>query len=216
MEMIRQYYYKGINLDLTEFYECCDFLIKNFKCDTFLNNRSVHNIIFEGSQGLLLDQDIGFFPNVTRSNTGSKRINKLWEGMVTKYFVTRAYQTRHGAGKMTNEDIPHNIKSNPSETNVTNKWQGSFRKSLLDLDLLQYTIQKDGGINSFFNDTLVITCLDHIENEYRFTHKGNIICCNDENDFVHKITNILGFQCVCTSRSEESKNIKMFKIVKSS
>ncbi len=33
---------------------------------------TTHDLVFEGAQGILLDQDFGFFPNVTRSNTTSK------------------------------------------------------------------------------------------------------------------------------------------------
>jgi len=93
------------------------------------------------------------------------------------YLVTRAYQTRHGNGIMTNENIPHNILIDTNETNITNEYQGIFKRSLLDLDLLLYAIDKDDYIRNAVNKTLVITCLDHIENEYRFTLDGNIVYC---------------------------------------
>lgn len=72
-------YYVTLKLDLTRFMECID-IIKND--DTHI--RCLYNIptgydyIYEGSQGLLLDKNIGFFPNVTRSNTGSKNILSIF------------------------------------------------------------------------------------------------------------------------------------------
>lgn len=159
-------------------------------------------IIFEGAQGLLLDQNIGFFPHVTRSNTGSKNFVEL--GYSPELFlVTRCYQTRHGNGPMTNQNIPHNITLNPNETNLTNHFQGEFRRSLLDLNLLLYGISRDKYINQN-KDNIVITCLDHITNEYRFTYNGNIIYATNETDFIIKINSILGFKNVYISKSADA------------
>lgn len=180
------------------------------------------NYIFEGSQGLLLDQNFGFFPNVTRSNTGLKNayiIQKQYFHYVVKdyqqqvYLVTRAYQTRHGNGFMTNENIPHNIMKNHLETNVDNQYQGKFRKSLLDVSLLEYAINKDEHIKNLSSQqkNLVITCLDHIENEYRFTYKEKIINCLDEKEFINKVANILKIGKIYISKNENSKNIIQFK-----
>ncbi len=160
--------------------------------------------IFEGAQGLLLDQSAGFFPHVTRSNTGSKNILNM--GFTPEpYMVTRSYQTRHGNGPMTNEKRPHNIAINPTETNITNTYQGEFRRALLDLDLLLYAISKDSYIATN-KENLVITCLDHIANEYRFTHNGHIIHAINEMDFVEKINAILGFKHVFISKSALAEN----------
>lgn len=119
------------------------------------------NLIFEGSQGLLLDKNIGFFPHVTRSNTGSKNILEIGFNPEV-YCITRAYQTRHGNGPMTNFDIEHNIKLSSKETNTFNEFQGNFRVSLLDIDLLLYSVAKDPYISNN-RDNLVITCLDQLE-----------------------------------------------------
>lgn len=169
-------------------------------------------LIFEGSQGLLLDQHYGFYPHVTCSNTGTSNILEL--GYEPEcYIITRAYQTRHGNGPMTNSDIPHNIKLNPLETNITNEFQGNFRVSLLDLDLLEYGIMKDGYISkNKIKHTLVITCLDQVTEDHRFTYKGKIVSCTSENDFIKSIADILGFQNVLVSYSDKSENIKMFTL----
>lgn len=179
----------------------------------FIEQRTLESIfcsdyVFEGSQGLLLDQNFGFFPHVTRSNTGSANaVSIVGTNIAAYYLVTRAYQTRHGNGPMTNEKRSHTIMADTNETNVDRKWQGKFRRSLLDVDLLEYAINKDKNIAISKNKTLVITCLDHIS-KYRFTHKGNIVDCVNEEDFVTKIADILEIENVMTNNSPDSKDFK--------
>jgi hypothetical protein len=66
---------------------------------------------------------------------------------------------------------------------------------------------RDGKFNKD-NSTLVITCLDHIENEYRFTYKDEIITCNNETEFVVKVAEILNLNKILISSNEDSKNFK--------
>jgi len=138
------------------------------------------SLIYEGSQGLLLDQHNGFFPHVTPSNTGSRNFVQYTP---FPWIVTRAYHTRHGNGPHPTEHIPHNIKPNPFEQNFDDSPQGKFRVGLLDYDWLEYGIYKDAYLRNVpFN--LVITCLDCIENEWRLIHDGEIIYFDDEDQFV--------------------------------
>jgi hypothetical protein len=103
--------------------------------------------------------------------------------------------------------LPHNIKSNPDETNINNFYQGEFRRTLLDVSLLEYAINKDAAIRNSPNKTLVITCLDQIPNEYRFTYQNNLIYCQNEREFVKKIADILNIQQVYLSSSPASEAI---------
>lgn len=188
-------YYKWIadNNDLEEFKSCCDKLREspNVKIpDRDAINDGYDNYIFEGSQGLLLDKDIGFFPHVTRGNTGTKNLLRI-ASLPELYLVTRAYQTRHGNGPMTNEGAGHNIKIDTQETNQTNTYQGPFRRSVLDLDLLLYGMEKDEGINRL-DKNLVITCLDHVVGNWKFTLGGKLNVCSSEDVFVDKIKTALG------------------------
>lgn len=212
LELIIKYYkYKDKDISLEQFLKSVDILISS-------NNIKISNgipsgfktHIYEGSQGLLLDQNYGFFPHVTRSNTGSKNILQLYNNEEIEYnLVTRAYQTRHGNGPMSNEDKPHNIQLNPNETNITNTYQGEFRISLLDLDLLLYGINKDENIRKSQNCKLFITCLDQIQNEYRFTYSEKIVYCKDEKEFINKIKYFLQINEVYLSHSPYSENIKL-------
>jgi adenylosuccinate synthase len=210
LKQIREYYnlpaYNMTDIDMTSFmfacYEICDHI-------TIVNSdfiTKMHNVIYEGSQGLMLDKNIGYFPHVTRANVGS---NALPMNPDIVYYITRAYGTRHGNGPLANEKRSHNIKVNPNETNVTN-YQGEFRRAILDLDTLKYAICKD---QSYAKERmLVITCLDHVENDLRFTHNGDIIYSSNEREFVTKICNILGFKEVFISKSEDFQYIEKWRI----
>jgi len=122
------------------------------------------NVIFEGAQGILLDQDFGFFPNVTRGNTTSKNaITLIQEYNLPRpriYRLSRTYQTRHGNGFMSNSEMPLDLKHTEHETNVTGEWQGEFRTAVLDLDLLRYAVQCDQHFTGDRLSTLVFTCAD--------------------------------------------------------
>lgn len=186
IRLIEQYYHGGLKLD--KFYEAIDFI--KYHCYKVDSIPDCNNYLLEGAQGLLLDQHYGFFPNVTRSNTGSKNIQELFPNKdINFYLVTRAYQTRHGNGFMTNENIPHNIKLKDNETNVYNEYQKKFRYSLLDVDLIKYAIASDEFIRQS-KKRFVITCLKDIKNDYKFTYKENIYKCSDEKDFIRLIVNL--------------------------
>ena len=119
-------------------------------------------VIFEGAQGILLDQTFGFFPHVTRSNTTSKNTRWLREALTQIpeiYYVTRSYATRHGNGPF--EEAPLELKNNEDETNVEDRWQGKLRVGHLDPELIRYALVCDkpyAGVTSMMN--LVITCMD--------------------------------------------------------
>lgn len=178
LENIWKQYYKIPELKgdweriMTNYISACDELVKNHIIIPSITKVLHHDhLIFEGGQGILLDMDYGFFPNVTRSNTTSKNaidiINKLplfsGDKVINTYYITRAYQTRHGNGYMTNTELDCSyIKENPLETNLSDGFQGVFRKSVLDLDLLKYAVDCDKYHNPNSRKNLVITCLDQL------------------------------------------------------
>jgi adenylosuccinate synthase len=212
LDLLRCFFYKEYaDVSLETFLDCCAAVTSSpHICKTEgLPDGDWSDLIYEGSQGLLLDQRFGFFPYVTRSNTGTANALALnGGGEMEVWLVSRAYQTRHGDGPMSNEHLPHNIRANPQETNVRNRFQGEFRRSLLDLDLLEYAISKDALIRSTQNRHLVITCLDQVQNELRFTRHGQIVCCDDKADFVRRIAATLGFSSVYGSSSDDGGKIR--------
>jgi adenylosuccinate synthase len=170
-------YYGNDNRDMIQpmnmFITACNDLIKRYEIIEGFGSLLVHDpdhIIFEGGQGIMLDQNFGFFPHVTRSNTTSQNAielikkHRLQNHIITTYYVTRPYQTRHGNGYMSNEGLPIDyIKINPLETNVDTGKQGKFRRSVLDFDMIKYAISCDKKYNISYNDHLVMTCLDHVK-----------------------------------------------------
>lgn len=213
LRLIQQFYYCVEEAGLSDFLECCDIITHSShiqKTHSFPQN-NYSDLIFEGSQGLLLDKNYGFFPHVTRANTGPQNVlSLLGHQDLEVYLISRAYQTRHGDGPLSNQSLPHNIGKNPCETNITNQYQGPLRYALLDVSLLEYAINKDDYLRITENKALVLTCLDQIKNEYRFTYQNVIIYCKNENEFVSKIAGILNIKTVYISASENSENIRLF------
>ncbi|MEM6378444.1 MAG: adenylosuccinate synthetase [Bacteroidota bacterium] len=138
--------------------------------------------IFEGSQGILLDMDHGFFPNVTYANTTSKNAfallkrNAIFQNVLPEiFYITRAYQTRHGNGFLSNEHLAVNYKPNPQETNQYNPWQGQQRVSPLDLNLLNYALDCDLNYsNGAQRRHLIITCMDQLIGNLQATVDGHL------------------------------------------
>ena len=127
-------------------------------------------LIFEGAQGLMLDQRFGAFPYVTRSNTGLKNVVALAASIgldrLDVTYVTRAYVTRHGAGPMAHEmgTPPH--PDAVDTTNLLNMWQGALRYGTLDLDILARAVRRDlayGRVAPIsLTHRLAVTCLDQV------------------------------------------------------
>ncbi len=196
LDMLDKYYYRisnnsqiSLKNDIQEFKDACQWIVDCENTVIVTGPEFESKLIYEGSQGLLLDQDIGFFPHCTPSNVGSKYF--VDNNIETEYFlVTRAYQTRHGNGPMT---IHGDFKplNNPNETNASDGYQGKFRKSMLDLDLISYGIRKDGGFNNK-NSTIVITCLEHMP-KFVFWYKDREMEFTTKEEFCQAITKKLGF-----------------------
>ena len=116
-------------------------------------------VIFEGAQGVLLDESHGFYPHVTWTNTTTKNAHTLieeseYDGKVTDYGLIRAFATRHGCGPFVTED---KILTNQmmDVNNGMNEWQRGFRVGWFDLVATRYAIECAGNIKK-----LVVSCLD--------------------------------------------------------
>lgn len=91
-------------------------------------------MIFEGAQGLLLDDAYEkYAPYLTPSNTGCMNpIAFLKEQKISEkpelVYVSRTYVTRHGAGPLPAEIKDYNcLEMWEDQTNIPNPWQGSLR-----------------------------------------------------------------------------------------
>lgn len=120
-----------------------------------------NNVVFECSQGVLLDEWFGFHPYTTWSTTTSENAMNLlsnagYSGKINRVGVIRAYATRHGPGPFPTFDSKLTERL-PDSDNFSNQWQKNFRVGWLDLVLTRYAIKVNGGI-----DALAVTCLDRM------------------------------------------------------
>lgn len=136
--------------------------------------------IYEGSQGLLLDMDNGFYPHVTPSRVGLNGIidDDLQDAEV--YLVTRTYTTRHGNGYTPKARCPYPLK-HKHETNINNEFQGEFKTGLLEVDLLNSAYERhciDNYVKKHnMSLNLVITHMDIVKNynSFKFIADGREI-----------------------------------------
>lgn len=121
---------------------------------TQLGNRPV---IFEGAQGVLLDERFGFHPHTTWSTTTAHNAFDLIGDFddVETIGIMRSYMIRHGQGPLVTHnpelafEEPHNYDHSP---------QGSFRQGHLDIVALRYAVDVVGCL-----DSLAVTHCDRIE-----------------------------------------------------
>lgn len=119
-------------------------VVNRFSDDSIFDE--FETVIFEGSQGLMLDQDnTTEFPHVTHASTGLTNLRQLLKdnaksSEIAVYYVSRTYMTRHGAGNFTESDAYSWVKD---ETNQPNPWQGTMRFGDLDFDKIKEVIDKD-------------------------------------------------------------------------
>lgn len=106
--------------------------------------------VWEGAQGVLLDEHVGFHPHTTWSTvTLHNAINTLARAGVSyndvvKIGIMRAYGHRHGPGPFPSEDdTVRGLLWEPH--NSTNEWQGAFRFGWLDMVMLQYALKVVGA-----------------------------------------------------------------------
>jgi len=140
-------------------------------------NRMIQNSrpVFEGAQGVLLDEWHGFHPYTTWSSIVPINAFKIisdcrFVGNIEVVGVTRSYSTRHGKGPFVTENtIPDSILL--SEHNKVNEWQGPLRIGCADGVMLRYSLD---CIRGYFKEpiSLAITHLDV------FDHVDKIPFCN--------------------------------------
>ncbi|MFA1547367.1 adenylosuccinate synthetase [Actinomadura chokoriensis] len=114
-------------------------------------------VVFEGAQGVLLDEWHGFHPYTTWSTTTFANAETLLAeagASATRLGVLRAYATRHGPGPFVTED-PALTADLPDRHNRAGRWQGAFRVGHLDAVALRYALEAAGGV-----DGLAVTHLD--------------------------------------------------------
>lgn len=148
--------------------DCAYFVRHTVPCDDAETIRATRDdIVFEGAQGLRLDEKARGFPHVTRSRTGLTNVLALLDAAGRRdpfavAYVTRCYVTRHGAGPLVGEIEAHPFGWVGPETNVEGPYQGRLRYAPLDPDALHAAIVTDLS-QTVLHDvlpSLAVTCLD--------------------------------------------------------
>lgn len=145
-------------------------------------------VIFEGAQGLLLDQHAPGFPYLTRSNTGMANIAAIAAeagiSSVDKVYATRCYLTRHGRGPMEDERDIADWYAVVDPTNLPNPWQESLRFGLLDPAQLGERVQTDVTAACLAGNTsLAVSCLDQARGRFAWLDDGKVVE-GDQSDFI--------------------------------
>jgi adenylosuccinate synthase len=113
--------------------------------------------VFEGAQGVLLDEWWGWHPYTTWSTTTFANAETLLRQAgrsALRLGVVRSYTTRHGPGPLVTED-PALARSLPEPHNGHGRWQGAFRVGHFDAVAHRYAVEVAGGV-----DALAVTHLD--------------------------------------------------------
>ena len=199
-----QEYYPKVKLPndyiLEKFQDDLMFMFNNLMFDDNSIYKNYQHVIFEGSQGLQLEEDSGNFPHVTRGYVGIRNIIKDLKSFdeCNINYVHRIYQTKHGAGPFDHEMDLKPFFSIIDQTNIPNEFQGSLRFAPIDLDKMFNTINRDimhhiyHNYNVKFNYNLCITCMDQIRNsEFVPYILNNKFCIGDDKE----ITDILFNKC---------------------
>ena len=117
------------------------------------------DLVLEGAQGILLDEDHGFHPHTTWSRCTTHGAREWlrahqFTGDIQSIGVIRTYMTRHGQGPLPSH-APALDPLLPEPHNDSGSWQGAFRRGWPDPILWRYALAASGGI-----DALAVTHLD--------------------------------------------------------
>ena len=166
-------------------------------------------IVFEGSQGLLIDEIYGFRPNTTLLDTTIKNALSICEQAsidnVAKLGVAKAFVSRHGPGAFPTESAW--LNAHIADANQESSyWNGAIRFGWFDAVLMRYS-QSVNGV-----DELLLSSVDKLDsfatlkicNGYRYS--GEI---NDEFERAFEYETNNG-KAVISNIRENTKNISRY------
>ncbi|MET0267298.1 MAG: adenylosuccinate synthetase [Duganella sp.] len=117
-------------------------------------------VLFEGAQGVLLDEWRGFHPYTTWSSINTAAVEAVAADAslhqhIEHFGALRSYLTRHGNGPFPTHDSRLDIL--PEQHNSGAGWQGEFRRGHPDALLLRYALAVVGKL-----DGLLVSHLDAV------------------------------------------------------
>ncbi|OHB21679.1 MAG: hypothetical protein A2939_04815 [Parcubacteria group bacterium RIFCSPLOWO2_01_FULL_48_18] len=148
-------------------------------------------VVFESSQGVLLDRWYGFHPYTTKVRTIPGTALSIirecaYGGEINAYGILRAYHTRHGAGPFVTESSEITALL-PDASNRDHAWQGNFRVGQFDLVAARYAVDACG---SHSLDGIILTCMDRIRPSatVRFAERYESVPVEHTQDFFRRST----------------------------
>ena len=208
--------YGDLIIDKNVLYNFCERMCRNSELITIAGEnviRSYDDVIFEGAQGLILDEENNAFaPNLTSSRTGLTNpdamlsrlgINEPCEAV----YVTRTYVTKHGAGRFPYEEIfLAQGRVFADETNIRNEWQGSLRFAPHgnEDEFNEYVIRDVEG--SFFSPSVMFTHVDETDGKV-LTVDGDVLL----DEWVGKVNKGGLYRKVYVSASHFAEDITLMK-----
>lgn len=151
------------------------------------------DLIFEGAQGIGLDETYGTAPHNTWSDCTPRNAALIAGGLgrarPRTIGVTRTYTTRHGAGPLPTEtdQLDHQ-----EPHNTTGTYQGAWRIGHLDCGLLNYSIAVCDHIG-YPVDEIAVTHMDRLDDTNRVglhpTLPSPATLNNDLLDLIHRSRN---------------------------
>lgn len=143
------------------------------------------HLLFEGGQGLLLDEDYeAYAPHLTSSKTGMHNsalfLEKRGLTLDEAIYVTRSYVTRHGAGPLPCETACAELPGVGADlTNQPNEWQGTLRYARHEsMDAFFAPVERDKDSVQMFSSardtklSILITHLNETGNRLYFEEGG--------------------------------------------
>lgn len=156
---------------------------------TYLNSIELKNIMFEGAQGVMLDIDSAYYPNVSSSSVGIGGVlagtginfdKLLADDIFEVVGIVKAYMTSVGVGYFPTEIKEDNVEYDLEHMRKVSKEYGATtgrpRKiGFLDLPMLQYSIHISGiqsviltrldTVREMFNGKKIPVCTHYMLND---------------------------------------------------
>ena len=173
LKVLKSYFIEDLKPCLVPDNQCLYDLIEKYNCaaqvidyDVLLHDDKIKvvgpgilsmtsDVVFEGAQGVLLDETHGFHPHNTWTDCTFGNAMKIVDHLkcpvdIHRVGVMRTYMTRHGVGPFCTEGPLHGgVYESPIKElhNTGHPYMGKFRTGQLDLVALQYSLQVLGGVD---------------------------------------------------------------------
>ncbi len=158
-EVVEQSWLKDDAESITEYLTWVGSLIQTTGEEEFQDMLNRYpDIVFEGTQGVLIDQTRGDIPYVTSSNTTFEQalaLLKGYTGQIERIGCMRLYETRHGPGPFPTE-APELAQYLPEFDNQTGPYNGAIRTGWFDAAASRRGLEITQGV-----DKLILSHVDY-------------------------------------------------------